>query len=1029
MIRRSPGEKPAPWRPSSYWFLGMGVGTLLAFSGGCDLGSGPPPSPDLVEAVDGTDQTATVGTPVPVAPAVRVLNKKGRPMPRREVVFSVVSGGGQLSSNFRITDKEGIARVGAWILGTTAGAQTLQALVEELPPLIFVATGTAANPATIVINGGDDQTGVVGSTLEIKPSVLIKDAYENPVGNATVAFNVTPGGGLLTQNSGVTNSSGVAEGGAWILGTTPGPYGLSASVQGLSPVDFTATGIPDVPSRVTVLIGDGQTATVGTELPLRPTLLVADRFGNLLEGVPVVFEVTAGGGAIAGSTQITGPLGVAVAGAWTVGTAAGPQALLITVPGVDPLTLTATAEAGPPASALAQGGGTQSATVGTAVPDPPRLRVEDAFGNPVSEVRVTFSPTASPDPERSPGTVDGPVATTDVGGVVSAESWTLGTIAGPYEVTAVVSGLDEPVTFYATAIADVPSALVVHEGDNQTAQFGTTVPIPPAVRIGDQYGNGVAGVPVNFAIVEGGGTLTGAQGLTDGEGVAALGSWTLGPTPGANRVWATVEGIGSVAFEAVGLTASPAAMTKVAGNGQMAPVGTQVPVPPQIRITDAGGNPVSWIPVVFSVVSGGGSLTQEVATTDSEGLATVGSWTLGTTAGSNALSASAGALPSVTFSATGIPGPPAFMWSNDGDGQGTLVNTGVPIPPSVLAQDSYGNPVHGVTVTFAVTGGGGSVTGPLATTDGKGVARVGSWILGPSPGINHLTASLSGVPDVVFEAMGMAAGGFQVDLEFMTSVDPAVGAIFQDAAARWEEIIVGDIPDYGGSLPAGGCQPVLEAGGIDDVKIYVTVMAIDGSGGVLGRAGPCYYRTIGGVFPITGIMELDEADLADMQAAGLLEDVIVHEMGHVLGFGTLWNASSNDFLVGGGTADPYFNGAAAVAAFDAAGGASRTDPKVPVENTGGAGTRDGHWRESVHNSELMTGWIEGGGGTNPLSAITIASFADMGYTVNMGAADPYVLFNPLGAPAQQPSKEMIYIKELPPPTPIPADPGGRNPGP
>jgi len=236
--------------------------------------------------------------------------------------------------------------------------------------------------------------------------------------------------------------------------------------------------------------------------------------------------------------------------------------------------------------------------------------------------------------------------------------------------------------------------------------------------------------------------------------------------------------------------------------------------------------------------------------------------------------------------------------------------------------------------------------------------------------------------------------------------------------------LIGDIPDYGGSLPPGGCQPVLETGGIDDVKIYVTVDSIDGSGGVLGRAGPCYYRPVGGIFPLTGIMELDEADLNDLQVSGLLEDVIIHEMGHVLGFGTLWNASTNNFLVGGGTADPYFSGTGAIAAFDAAGGAARTDPKVPVENTGGPGTRDGHWRESVHNSELMTGWIEGGGVTNPLSAITIASLADMGYTVNMSAADPYVLFDPLGAPPHVPMGVRIYIQELPPPVPIPAGSGG-----
>jgi hypothetical protein len=91
-----------------------------------------------------------------------------------------------------------------------------------------------------------------------------------------------------------------------------------------------------------------------------------------------------------------------------------------------------------------------------------------------------------------------------------------------------------------------------------------------------------------------------------------------------------------------------------------------------------------------------------------------------------------------------------------------------------------------------------------------------------------------------------------------------------------------------------------------------------------------------------------------------------------------------------------------------------------VENTGGPGTRDSHWRETVHNAELMTGWIEGGGVANPLSEITIASMADMGYLVDMTAADPYVLFNPLGAPPQYPAQERVYIRELPPPTPIPA---------
>jgi hypothetical protein len=61
---------------------------------------------------------------------------------------------------------------------------------------------------------------------------------------------------------------------------------------------------------------------------------------------------------------------------------------------------------------------------------------------------------------------------------------------------------------------------------------------------------------------------------------------------------------------------------------------------------------------------------------------------------------------------------------------------------------------------------------------------------------------------------------------------------------------------------------------------------------------------------------------------------------------------------------------------------------VPVEGNGGDGTADSHWRESVLANELMTGFL-GPGTVNPLSRITVASMADLGYTVNIAAADPY----------------------------------------
>lgn len=131
-------------------------------------------------------------------------------------------------------------------------------------------------------------------------------------------------------------------------------------------------------------------------------------------------------------------------------------------------------------------------------------------------------------------------------------------------------------------------------------------------------------------------------------------------------------------------------------------------------------------------------------------------------------------------------------------------------------------------------------------------------------------------------------------------------------------------------------------------------------------------------------MEFDTADLASIQQSGLLFSVILHEMGHVLGIGTIWQ--DKGLLSGAGTSDPIFTGANATAQYNQIFGTSALG--VPVEAGGGAGTALAHWRETVLQSELMTGYA--GPGVNlPLSRITVGSLQDLGYTVNYAAADPY----------------------------------------
>jgi hypothetical protein len=212
--------------------------------------------------------------------------------------------------------------------------------------------------------------------------------------------------------------------------------------------------------------------------------------------------------------------------------------------------------------------------------------------------------------------------------------------------------------------------------------------------------------------------------------------------------------------------------------------------------------------------------------------------------------------------------------------------------------------------------------------------------------------------------------GFSIDLTF-SGLSAAQIGVFNEAADRWEQIIIGDLPNatYNGQT-------------VDDIRIDASAVFIDGPGQVLGQATNTHLRT-GSSLPIRGFMQFDTADLANMEATGKLMDVILHEMGHVLGVGTLWD--NVGLLVGAGSSDPRFVGTQATAAYNAIFGTNATG--VPVHNADGPGSRDSHWRESLFGNELMSPFI--GGTPNPISRVTVGSLADLGYTVNMNAADAY----------------------------------------
>ena len=244
-------------------------------------------------------------------------------------------------------------------------------------------------------------------------------------------------------------------------------------------------------------------------------------------------------------------------------------------------------------------------------------------------------------------------------------------------------------------------------------------------------------------------------------------------------------------------------------------------------------------------------------------------------------------------------------------------------------------------------------------------------------------------------AMSQASGSFQIEVIPADAGAEALLSTIRRAAGRWMRILRHtELPEVQfGESPKPECIGLrLDEGSrvVDDLAILVSVRNMDGLGGTLALSGPCWVHWESSL-PYLGGLILDQADVGELDAQGI-SDLVVHEIGHVLGIGSLWGNFGflrNPSLFAPG-ADTHFEGNLAIAAFDNAGGAGYLHGKVPVENVMGAGSADVHWREGVLASELMTPVLVRGE-SSPLSAVTIQSLADMGYAVDLSLAAEFTI--------------------------------------
>ena len=258
----------------------------------------------------------------------------------------------------------------------------------------------------------------------------------------------------------------------------------------------------------------------------------------------------------------------------------------------------------------------------------------------------------------------------------------------------------------------------------------------------------------------------------------------------------------------------------------------------------------------------------------------------------------------------------------------------------------------------------------------------------------HIAALVRRGIAVFFESFRQ--GDYDIELVYLDPFTEIQKRVVEYAARRWMSILPEDLPgiEFDRSVSGGWFDhsfTISRGERIDDLRIYVAFLPKEWyDERIAGVASPILVREASGL-TVVGCMALSPVPRLSED----FRELTLHEMGHVFGVGTLWNRFG---FLQARYGDTHFNGPRAIAAFNSAGGRNYPGPKVPAQREIGS-----HWRFSVFHDEVLVRQLTGWGW---LSAITVQSLADLGYSVDVTQADPYILPS---ARAAQTSAEIASI--------------------
>ena len=703
----------------------------------------------------------------------------------------------------------------------------LPLLISVLIPLGAIAGLSAIMFSTIwPLKPGDSTTFSIG---------VQEDGSAAP--GKTVTFSVSPDDGTvsLSTTSTTTDSNGGASTTLRTGSGSSGSYTVTASVGTLSlssSVTVEGSSPPPPPVLSISVVSDPGSGEPGDALTF--TVEVQED-GSAASGKTVTFSITSGdGNASLGTTSATtGSNGRASTSVTLGGSASGSYTITATV-GSQSTSGTATVNTLPPPPppsdyyprVISQlGSGAPGDTLTLIV----EVRGED--GNPVPGQTVTFS-IASGDGNAWLSTTS---ATTGSNGRAQT-TLTLGNSAsGSYNVKASISNHLFATSYTTVQTSPPPPVLSISvvsgpgSGDPGDA-LAFTVEV-------QEDGSAASGKTVTFSITSGDGNASlGTTSITTGSngraqttltlGGSASGSYTITASVGDSSVsgTATVEASPpppsqqqqddkqqETPQEPVTTLPLPEAtvLESISGDNQNGMTGEALANPFVVEVRDHNNDPMAGVTVTFAVSEGGGSLSHTSIDTDADGLAQT-TLTLGSKPGANTVEASAGGLSqTAAFNVeASLPPPVATSLSIVSGGNQTGLTGEALVNPFVIeVRDQYDDPMAGVTVTFGVLTGGGSLSAATATTDANGRAE-STLTLGSGTGTNTVEVSVEGITEAaIFNAV---AELLQFDLTVPSStslIHVPLKVRTVDGAARTIESIA-DLYDA--------------LGGADTVKLLIT---------------------------------------------------------------------------------------------------------------------------------------------------------------------------------------------------------------